>query len=80
LSGKDAAPEGLEIIGLLIVAVAAVIVAVALAERSASIVMRTLRIIGTAGRAVALVLALFFLSLAAINAAVILLRNRFERA
>lgn len=66
-------PQGLGVLALVVVAVAAVIVAVALAEHSVSIVVRILRIIATAGRAVALVLVLFFLSLAAINAAVILL-------
>jgi hypothetical protein len=65
--------QGLQVLALVVIAVLSVILAVALAEHSVSIVMRTLRIIATAGRAVALVLALFFVSLATINAAVILL-------
>lgn len=57
-------------LGLGIIAVAAVILAVAVVEHESAIISRTLEILGIAGRTVALTLALFMLSLAAVNAVV----------
>ena len=68
------ARDGVQSIVLFGVAVAAVILAVAVIEHNTTIFGRALRIAGIAGRALALLSALFFISLAVINAFLILIR------
>lgn len=65
---------GFQAIALFGVAVAAVILAVAVIEHNTTIFGRALRLLGIGGRSLALLSALFFLSLAVINAFLILIR------
>lgn len=67
-------PMGIQAIALFGVAVGAVILAVAVIEHNMTIFGRALHLLGIGGRALALLSALFFLSLAVINAFLILVR------
>ncbi len=61
-------------LGLAILAVAAVVLAVAVVEHDGRIIERTIEVLGVAGRTVALTLAIFTFSLAALNAFLVLIR------
>jgi hypothetical protein len=60
-------------LGLGVIAVAAVILAVAVVEHDGEVIERTLQVLGIAGRTVALTLAIFIFSLAALNAFLLLI-------
>lgn len=60
-------------LGLGVIAVAAVILAVAVVEHDGAVIERTLQVLGIAGRTVALTLAIFIFSLAALNAFLLLI-------
>jgi hypothetical protein len=60
-------------LGLGVISVAAVILAVAVVEHDGEVVERTLQVLGIAGRTVALTLAIFIFSLAALNAFLLLI-------
>jgi hypothetical protein len=68
------AGEGFKVIVLGLLAVGAVIVAVSVIEHSVSVMRRALGILEITGRTLALVSALFFISLAVINAFLILIQ------
>ncbi|MBA3823406.1 MAG: hypothetical protein H0X24_05785 [Ktedonobacterales bacterium] len=72
-------PQAFENIGLLLLAAAAVILAVAVVEHNGQVIQRTLRLLGIAGITVSVVLFLFIFSLAAVNA-VLLIFNPSARA
>ena len=65
-------PQAFANVGLLLISVAAVILAVAVVEHDGRVILRTLQVLGVAGRTVAAVLFLFIFSLAAVNAVLVL--------
>jgi hypothetical protein len=65
-------PQAFANFGLLLLSAAAVVLAVTVVEHDGKIVMRTLQLLGVAGRTVAAVLFLFILSLAAVNTVLVL--------
>jgi hypothetical protein len=71
-SSVNSFPTGLAVVGLTIVAFAAVVVAVALAEFNRQVIVDTLRELGTFIRVLSLTLVFFSLALAATNAVSIL--------
>ncbi len=72
-------PQAFANVGLLLLAAAAVMLAVAVVEHNGAIIQRTLRLLGVAGITVSVVLFLFIFSLAAVNA-VLLVFNPDARA
>lgn len=62
--------QGLATVGLMLLAIATVIISVAIIEHDLTIIGRLLQIIATVGRAIALTLAFFTFSLACVNAVV----------
>lgn len=62
--------QGLATVGLMMLAIATVIVSVAIVEHDLAIISRLLQVIATVGRAIALTLAFFTFSLACVNAVV----------
>ena len=67
-------PQAFANFGLLLLATVAVVLAVAVVEHDGKIIMRTLELLGVAGRTVAAVLFLFIGSLAAVNAVLVLVK------